>query len=106
MLVFDPGVAVATTPNRIDPQSWADPAVAFDARAYSDVEVQLVGTITTPYQPQRSIDGTNYVSVSALDDAGASYATITAAGIYSLPGNGYLKFSAGAGAVVTRRAAA
>lgn len=93
-------------PIGITPETWTTPATAWDVRDYSDIEVQFVTTPGTAYQPQRSLDGTNYVNCLAYDEAGTSYATITAAGIYSFGGNGYLKFSAGAGSTLTRRAAA
>lgn len=91
-------------PVGIVPETWFNPTTAWDVRDYSDIELQFVGTITTPYQPQRSLDGTNFVNTLAFDQAGNSYTTITSAGIYSLDGSGYLRFSAGAGTVVTRRA--
>ncbi len=87
-------------------ETWTVPATAWDVRDYSDIEVQFVGTPTTPYQPQRSLDGVEFVNTLAFDGVGNSYATITAAGIYSFDGNGYLKFSAGAGSTLTRRAGA
>lgn len=88
------------------PETWTTPTTAWDVRDYADVEVQFVGTPSTAYQPQRSLDGTNFVNTLAFDQAGNSYATITAAGIYSFDGNGYLRFSAGAGSTLTRRAGA
>lgn len=88
------------------PEAWSTPTTPFDARAYSDVEVQFVGAPSVAYQPQRSLDGTNYVNCLAYDEAGNSYSTITAAGLYVFSGNGYLKFSAGSGSTLTRRAAA
>jgi hypothetical protein len=91
----------------IRPETWAsNGSTAWDVRDYSDIEVQFVTTPSTPYQPQRSLDGTNYVNCLAYDAAGTSYSTVTAAGIYSFDGSGYLKFSAGAGSTLTRRAAA
>jgi hypothetical protein len=93
-------------PTRVDPETWATPATAWDVRKYGDVEVQFVTTPGTPYQPQRSLDGATYVNCNAYDASGNPLATITAAGIYSFDGAGYLKFSAGAGSTLTRRAAA
>ncbi|SMD11952.1 hypothetical protein SAMN06272759_1582 [Novosphingobium sp. B1] len=93
-------------PIGIAPQSWDDRSVAWDLRDFSEAEVQFVGTIATPYQPQRSLDGTNYVNCRAYDEVGTSYSTIAVAGIYVFDGGGYLKFSAGAGAALTRRASA
>lgn len=79
------------------PVSWASPSTAFDARLAGDVEVQLVGAITTPYTPQRSLDGTNFVACNAYDKDGAVLSAISAPGIYSLDGGGYLKLTGGAG---------
>jgi hypothetical protein len=93
-------------PTRVDHETWATPATAWDVRKFSDIEVQFVSAPSTPYQPQRSLDGTNYVNCNAYDASGATLTTITAAGIYSFDGNCYLKFSAGAGSTLTRRAAA
>lgn len=89
----------------VTPETWATPSTAWDVRDLSDIEVQVVTTPGTAYQPQRSLDGTNYVNCLAYDEAGTSYSTITTAGIYSLSGGGYLKFSAGAGSTITRRGA-
>jgi hypothetical protein len=93
-------------PIGISAGAWASPGTAWDVRDYSDVEVQFVGTPSVAYQPRRSLNGTDYVDVLAYDQQGNSYSTITAAGIYSLDGGGYLLFSAGAGSDITRRAAA
>jgi len=91
-------------PIGVSPQSWSSPTTAWDVRDYTDIEVQFVGTPSVAYQPQRSLDGANYVNTLAFDEAGVSYSTITAAGVYSFSGGGYLKFSAGAGSTLTRRA--
>lgn len=63
------------------PATWAVPATAFDARGFGDVEVQFVTTPGTPYQAQRSLDGTNFVNVKAEDLDGNQYDTVTAAGL-------------------------
>lgn len=94
------------SPIGVNPQTWTTPATAWDVRDFSDVEVQFVGTPSVAYQPQRSLDGVNYVNTLAFDQAGNSYATIAAAGIYSFDGGGYLLFSAGSGSTLTRRAGA
>lgn len=88
------------------PATWSSPSTPWDVRAFTDIEVQFVGTPSVAYQPQRSLDGTNYVNTLAFDQSGTSYATITAAGIYSFDGGGYLQFSAGSGSTLTRRAGA
>lgn len=90
------------------PETWNTPGTAWDVTNYGDVEIQIAGTITTPYQPQRSLDGSNFVNCLAYDEAGNSYSTISAPGIYSLSGGGFLRLNAGAGTgiTVTRRASA
>lgn len=85
-------------------EAWADPSVAFDVSGLGDVEIQVDGVPTTPYQPQRSLNGTTFYNCPAYDEAGNVYTTITAPGIYSLSGQGFVKFSAGAGSILTRRA--
>lgn len=86
----------------IYPATWATPSTAYDARAYPDVEVQLVGTFTA-YTPQRSFDNINFFPCNASDKDGNPLSSITTAGIYRLPGNGYLKLASGSGATVTLR---
>jgi len=80
------------------PATWSPPSTAFDARLYSDIEIQVVTTPSVAYAPQRSLDGTNFVATNAYDKDGNTVTSITAAGIYSLDGGGYLRM---AGAVVT-----
>lgn len=92
---------------RVLPTTWSTPtATPQDARLYGDIEVQFVGTPSTPYTPVRSLDGTNFVAANAYDKDGNAVTSINAAGIYSFDGGGYLKFSAGAGSVLTMRAGA
>lgn len=93
-------------PVGVVPETWTVPSTAWDVRDYTDIEIQFVGTPSVPYQPQRSFNGTNFVNCLAYDEAGNSYATITAAGIYSFSGSGYLMFSAGSGSTLIRRAGA
>lgn len=88
------------------PEVWAPATNPWDVTNYGDVEVQFIGTPSTPYQPRRSLDGTNFVNCLAYDEAGNSYTTITAAGIYSFSGLGWLSFTGGAGSTLIRRAAA
>lgn len=103
--LVNPSAPLPVTSTSIAPEPWSDTTAAWDVRACADAEVQFVGTPATPYQPQRSLDGANYVNTLAYDQSGTSYSTITVAGIYAFDGNGYLKFSAGAGSTLTRRAA-
>lgn len=91
---------------QIDPALWSDPTVAQDMRDFIDVEVQVVGTPSVAYAPQRSLDGTNFVATNAYDKDGNTVTSITAAGIYSLEGGGYLKLTGGSGSVITIRAGA
>lgn len=86
------------------PEIWSDPTAGQDVREYSDVEIQIVGTPSVAYTPQRSLDGTNYVATNAYDKGGNVVTSITAAGIYSLDGGGYLKLTGGSGSTVTIRA--
>lgn len=88
------------------PASWATPTTAQDVRYYSDVEVQVVGAPAVAYTPARSLDGANYVAANAYDKDGNAVASISAAGIYSFDGGGFLKFTAGAGSTLTIRAGA
>lgn len=90
----------------IRPETWTTPTTVWDVRDYADVEVQFVGTPGTAYQMARSLDGTNYLPIPGYSGDGTENATITAAGIYRFSGNGYLKFTAGAGSTLTRRAGA
>ena len=86
------------------PSTWATPSVPLSFFKFADVEVQLTGTITTAYTPYRSLDGVNFVPCNAADKDGAFLTSISNAGIYSLPGSGWLYFPAGAGATITVRA--
>jgi hypothetical protein len=80
------------------PATWSDPTTAFDARLYTDIEIQVVTTPSVAYAPQRSLNGTDFPPCNAYDKDGNTVTSITAAGIYSLDGGGYLRM---AGAVVT-----
>ena len=86
------------------PSTWTDPSVAIDVTSYADVEIQIVGTPSTPYVPTRSLDGTTFVACNAYDKDGTVVTSISAAGIYSLKGSGFLKMSAGAGSTIYVRA--
>lgn len=98
--------AERVTLGNVLPETWTVPGTAFDARTYSDVEVQFVTTPGVAYQPQRSLDGSNFVNCKMQDEDGNDYSTITAAGIYSFKSaNAYVRFSAGSGSTLTRRAA-
>lgn len=65
---------------------------AFDARAFGAVEVQYDGTGTVTVL--RSKDGVTYYPWQFLALDGTPVTSITSAGIYSVRGTGWLKFSA------------
>lgn len=85
------------------PAPWT-PSTVMSARVYSDVEIQIIGTPTTAYIFQDSLDGTTFNDCAVWDKAGLLVATITAAGRYRLPGNCFLKARQGAGSTVYVRA--
>jgi hypothetical protein len=73
---------------------WAAGATAQDLRNYGSAEVQVAGLSggdTIAFT--RSLDGTNYKAVSWIDQSFATGSTVSADGIYSLPGGGYLKWT-------------
>lgn len=84
---------------QVTPAKWLVPSTREDCRQYADVEVQLTGAFTA-YTPNRSLDGVNFVACPAYDKDGTAMATITTAGIYRLPGSGWLTLAGGAGATV------
>lgn len=71
---------------------WANPAAGVDVSDYSDVEIQIVG-LTAPLTPMRSIDRIAFDACKASRN-GVSADTITADGIWRLPGRGDLKLQA------------
>lgn len=87
------------------PRLWANPSLAQNTVLYTDVEVQFTGTPGTPYTPVRSLDETNFFPCNAYDKDGNVVSSISVAGIYAFDGGGWLKFSAGAGSVLTLRLA-
>lgn len=93
---------VTALPNLL-PSVWS-PASAFNARGYSDVEIQVIGTPTTAYIFQDSFDGNAYNDCNALDKNGLALSTITTAGRFRLPGTCYLKTRQGAGSTIYIRA--
>lgn len=78
------------------PLAWL-PSNAFNARVYADVEIQVIGTPTTPYVFQDSFDGVNYNDCLAIDKSGSCLAALTGPGRYRLPGNCFLIARQGAG---------
>ena len=93
---------VTVLPNMM-PTAWT-PAITFNARLYSDVEIQIIGVPTTAYVFQDSLDGTNFNDCLLLDKNGSSLASIALTGRYRLPGNCFLKARQGAGATIFIRA--
>ena len=85
------------------PVPWT-PASVFNAAVFGDVEIQLIGTPTTPYIFQDSFDGSNFNDCMLLDRQGSMLASINAAGRFRLPGNCFLKARQGAGATFFIRA--
>lgn len=85
------------------PTAWV-PSSAFNGRVYPDIEIQMIGTPTTAYVFQDSLDGVNFNDCNAWDRNGATLGSIAAAGRYRLPGSCYLKARQGAGATFLIRA--
>jgi hypothetical protein len=85
------------------PTAWV-PTTAFNARLYSDVEVQIIGTPSAAYVFQDSFDGINFNDCSLWDRNGVSLAQATAAGRYRLPGSAFLRARQGAGSTLIIRA--
>jgi hypothetical protein len=76
------------------PAALAAAATPYDARLYGSAEAQVTGLSggdTIAFT--RSLDGTNYATVSWIDQTFATGSTISANGIYSFPGGGYLKWT-------------
>lgn len=86
--------------------AWSDPTVAQDLRYFSDIEIQVDGTITGAYTPQRNFTGTagTFYPCQVYDSYGNAVSSITTAGIYSLRGPGFFKLTGGSGATITIRA--
>ncbi|KUR73685.1 hypothetical protein AQZ52_01580 [Novosphingobium fuchskuhlense] len=85
------------------PSSWV-PTTAFNARMYSEVEIQIVGAPTTPYVFQDSFDGVNYNDCNLWDKNGLLLTQANAPGRYRLPGGCFLRSRQGAGATLLIRA--
>lgn len=104
MTLASKGMILAYT----DPMVWPDPTKPFDATAFADVEVQLDGTVSG-VGFSRCLNGyeagaTWYaVKLVSTDDpvSPASSTTVSAPGIYRLPGGGWLKQTAGSAATTT-----
>lgn len=88
----------------IFPINWADPTVALLVEDYEEVDLQVIGTPGAGYTPQRSLDGTNFVACNAYDKDLNIVTSITAAGIYTVEGGGWIKLTGGSGSTVIARA--
>jgi hypothetical protein len=85
------------------PVPWV-PTTAFNGRVFADIEIQVIGTPTTAYVLQDSLDGSTYNDCNAMDRNGTVLTSITAAGRYRLPGSCYLRARQGAGSSIIIRA--
>lgn len=88
---------------RIAPVSWT-PSSAFNARLYSDVEIQIIGTPATAYIFQDSFDGVTFNDCLIWDKSSAAIASATSAGRFRLPGSCFLRARQGAGSSLYIRA--
>ncbi len=87
----------------LTPAAWV-PSAAFNARIYADVEIQVIGTPTTPYIFQDSFDGIAFNDCNIWDRTGVSLNAIATVGRFRLPGGCYLKARQGAGSTLMIRA--
>lgn len=101
--IGDETFAEVTSLPIVMPTAWV-PSSPFNARVYPDVEIQVIGTPTTPYVFQDSFDGTSYNDCSVFDRSGTLLNVITTAGRFRLPGNCYLQARQGAGSTFMIRA--
>ena len=85
------------------PAPWT-PTTVLDARVYSDVEIQIIGTPTTAYIFQDSFDGTTFNDCAVWDKTGLPVTSIAAAGRFRLPGNCSLRARQGTGSTIFVRA--
>lgn len=99
----DETYAEVTALPALPPTTWI-PTTPFYARVYGDVEVQIIGTPTTAYIFQDSLDGINFNDCNLWDKNGAALTSAAAAGRYRLPGSCYLKARQGAGSTIAIRA--
>lgn len=101
--IGDDTFAEVTTLPVLLPVSWV-PSSAFNARLYADVEIQIIGTPSTAYIFQDSLDGVAFNDCLVWDRNGQALASATSAGRYRLPGSGFLRARQGAGATLMIRA--
>lgn len=99
----DDTVAEVTSLPTFWPAAWT-PTNGFNARIYADVEIQVIGTPTTPYVFQDSFDGTNFNDCNVIDRNGALIASVITGGRFRLPGNCWLRARQGAGSTLMIRA--
>ncbi len=103
MDIGDDTVAEVTALPMVMPVAWV-PTASFNACVYPDVEIQVIGTPTTPYVFQDSFDGAAFNDCNAWDRNGLGVTAVAAAGRYRLPGNCYLRARQGAGSTLFVRA--
>ncbi len=101
--IGDDTFAEVTSLPIVMPVAWV-PATPFNARVYPDVEIQVIGTPTTPYVFQDSFDGVAYNDCTLWDRTGIPLTTITTVGRFRLPGGCYLRARQGAGSTFMIRA--
>lgn len=99
----DETYAEVTSLPAFQPAIW-NPTTAFYARVYTDVEIQLIGTPTTAYIFQDSLDGVNFNDCNLWDKNGTMLAAVSVPGRYRLPGSCFLRARQGAGSTITIRA--
>jgi hypothetical protein len=87
------------------PASWGDPTVAYDLRDWPVAELQVITAPGVAYAPQRSLNNTDFVATNVRDKNGQLVSSITAAGIYTIEGGGYIKLTGGSGSTFVVRAA-
>ena len=97
--IGDETFAEVTTLPFIAPSIWSQ-ATTFNARIYSDVEIQIISTPTTAYVFQDSFDGVTFNDCMARDKNSLPVISVATAGRFRLPGNCFLKARQGAGSIV------
>ena len=84
-------------PKQFSPISVSTTA-PLDVREVTLVEIQVNGTITTPYTIQRSLDGVNFFTTTGIKNEDlTTTTTVSASGLYSIPGGCYIKLISGVG---------
>lgn len=87
-------------------QLWPDPTTSIYFDGLENVEIQVIGTPSVAYTPQRSGDGSTFVAANAYDKDGNTVTSITVAGFYNLIGGCHIKLAGGSGSTIYVRAGA